>query len=1137
MNLYFFDNEDNNSLMNINTQSLNLEQEIHKITLCENLGKLCRVLFYSAFLKEENLTIFKDNHSCSTETIIMNIFNALDNHLETKIFSSDINMEIITIISTIYISLGKMLTTETNVFTVDEQQQYTKVKLIDYLKKIEQNDAHSFTNNCSNQIHKCSYHIEDLFTHLHLSCIISLFYVIKSKKELTTFELMKHATIALLHDIGKPICKVIDSNTNHIMYPFHGEMGAGLLLQLWSPNFGQPFTKTVWEEICRTICVHMCGYHYIDFENENTQYKLNLLTCESTTVKDNLVYLSYGDHLGRIKKKDVDNVNPTDFIESRDKFRSLITRTQNINDLMKSCKFTGIIIFIRGNHKSGKSTIVKQIINLFNEKKISCAILEHIGSNTKFDIDLYMKTNKIVIVELSTEQSYSSSTLEMHLPFTIQDSLVISIDTIRNKSFDNIDNNDYTKICNYKKSVDSWLPFNAFSDLKNITSYSTSKYACLQYRQNYPKSRPKICFVVAFNEFDNIGHSELFRQLDYFSSLYKICTSPTVDALLVPDASTPNETNFNNAHSNINTDDMDIIQYCNELYHTTSWGSMIEIIKSQFFMVECPSAFKQTPFKNRVIKIKYFEHNRMWRAKWARQCRGIILYLDDDNNIIPLKYQLQRGAEVLTSVHLTNGIDSTNDTNNTPAAASYFDNDQQIVINKLLNDEYIDGVLSFKSDGSLLGITCYFEKYANMVDKFVDEYGDEFCKTFHQLGKQYGLTCVVSSQGTFAIGVDMQPYTVTAILGDMFNDNEIIQIRNENPNYCDALKKYGKQWLDKISAIIKHIISTHPDAISITVNFESICKNRISAWEITQHTELAMSYDSSITRFLGVSICGKKYVKFIPHFDITTVSELAKLNINEPCYWKIKTSMKVNEMLKDLELVASNKITNQKFFENHKPDNVTPNIITNLSNYMIDFEGFVFLTNTQNTQITGEYNYNKIKTTLYYKAHHFKFCNVGYLIGIADTCGDVFPLAKKVKDFFDSTPEKLSNSLEEIVIALFKSPNTNTLFANLPEKAKKSFTNKPLDTQIKMLINGSTSFEKISHDIFSKHFPSLKKRNNPNIDDELKRVEGICKTIKSIVMKLELWKSQDIVITVQNYSNNIYTEMELQQLLFYCINS
>lgn len=570
-----------------------------------------------------------------------------------------------------------------------------------------------------------------------------------------------------------------------------------------------------------------------------------------------------------------------------------------------------------------------------------------------------------------------------------------------------------------------------------------------------------------------------------------------------------------------------IIQYCNRLYHSSSWIDMIETIKSQYFMVDCPSNFKNTPYENRIIKIKYLEHNKLWKYKWARECRGVILYLDDDNNIIPLKYQLQRGAEVLTNEHILKGIDETDDVK----AKNYemFDCHQRDVMIKLLKGENINGTLSFKCDGSLLAVTFYFGKYIELLDDIINNYTNDFTKIFYEMAKTNGHYCVPSSQGTFCLGDDMQSYNVSAILGNEYGPNVLDMISESNSDFKCAFKNYGMRWITKISKIIDYLKSMYLNAITITLNFESVCKNRLSAWETTPHTELAIKYNLSFTNFLGASICESNCIKFVPHFDIEILNEM---DLYEPLYWKIQNASQVNEMLKDLESVINKDISEKEYLNKHKPVNIKK---YNEFNCEFDFEGFVFLTpsvRTKRSNKPNEYNYNKIKTLTYYKCHNLKESNIDYLIEISKKCGDRFPLALKVSDFYLNLKEKLIKIINKLFDQLTRPTNSNLLFQGLPDKAKNSYIKQNTEKKIKILINVSDKFNQLSFEYFSEEFLDIKKYNGS------KKMSDIYFLIKTIIMNLSIWNinslEQNLTHMIENKNNNNNC---IGSLLVLCIKS
>ena len=570
--------------------------------------------------------------------------------------------------------------------------------------------------------------------------------------------------------------------------------------------------------------------------------------------------------------------------------------------------------------------------------------------------------------------------------------------------------------------------------------------------------------------------------------------------------------------------DNNIIIYINQLYKAHGWNEMINIIKSQIYNVRVPFVFKNSEFKNRIITIKYLEHNKIWKPKWTRQCRGIVMYLDDDDNIIPIKYLLQRGAEVLTNIHIKSDINDTQDIQLSDSKISnqilHLDDNQQKIVSKLLNGELIDGFLSFKCDGSLLGVTCYYGKYINIAKDWILKYGDDFSKLCLEMSLLNNCVVILSSQGTFFIGEDMQSYTVTSILASLgYKDIDITEIANKM-TYLEALKEYGNKWFNNITEIFDKIKCTCCDTNIITLCFETICKNRTTAWK-ELHTELAISYNKSNMKFLGASFCGNNFIKFIPHFI---------LNINniflEPLWWKISSTTEINLMLSDIELCIKGYITSQEYIKKYIPYNIDSYKDNDIN---IDYEGFVFYTPyLDGTNI--EYDYHKIKSTTYYKAHNFKTKNIDYLLDIStsDVALSVFPVVYKIKSFFESLASKLIICVDKFSEELLKDVKNNKLYEGLNEKAKISFNKQNINVKYKMLINASNNFNDIIMQIFIEQFPEL---NKSTLEKQY-----ICTNLKKIIM---LYNS----LLVENYKNvialsikNINDNNELKELFNHCQN-
>lgn len=1037
-------------------------------TVVSELDKLCKKLYDTAF-------IFKPTGpTISCNDIVSDIFKLLQSIKTRSTDMFELSVPEVVKITTIYVSLGKMLYTKTCLYYDDAEPTLSKkICLADYFEEIKKNDCHNAK--VGKECYTCSYHLESLFTHLHIACLTTLAYVITKKTDVSTMELIKYAAIALLHDIGKPGSLTLIKSKKWTSFPFHGELGSGLLLRLWNNNFGEPFTKIVWEEICRTVCVHMCGYHDHDPNDIDTQYKWNLLTTEHPVVKENLLYLSVGDYFGAIRDDSVSCVNKETFLKSRDEFLKYIRHTANTDTFFKSNNFIAdkIIIFVRGSSGSGKTTCINKISSYLDRHCNKITVTkDDKDEQIKIQIKKGLEESKILLIDAPI----IFDKFDKLFPEIIKSYLVISVYVIKNIKCapvgrkDNPDNGKL-KLIENKHKIMSWIQETTTMHLSDLSSISTARH-----NRDISISRPKICFVVSWNKYGDIGYDELYRQLKYF---------------------TYTETKL---HTNMN-----IIEYSNELFQTTGWKEMINTFKKNNFLVSVPPQFKGTPYENRIIKIKYIENNKLWKFKWARQCRGVILYLADDNKIIALKHQLNRGAELLTQSHIDDKITKTQDVIYTPEHIELLDDNQQKIIKQILNNDDIEGILSFKSDGSLLAITYYFGEYAVLVKNWIVSFGDDFAKTVLSHSEKFGSVCVISSQNTFFLGTDMQSYVITSIIGA-----HNVHIDNTK-SYNDIFKEHGMIFFEELNKFKDQIV-LYTDAVNVTINFEAMCKDRTTAW-LETHTELAISYPKSTINFLGISYCSENNIKYVPHFDIINPTIF-----KEPLWWKINHSKDITNLMNELENCILGSSTQHDFLERYVPNNkiIYPDVV-------LDYEGFVFF-----TKINGyEYDYNKIKSKTYYKAHKFKLQNVEHLTKIADTCGNIFPLAKFTKSFFEGLYNNLYTSLDCIIVELDKSQSKNEIYEMLDKNAKKTYAIKSQEVKYRMLINASKKFEEIGYNIFSKYFPALSN------SEKIQKSE-IFSIIKKITLEYLLLKGSD---EQKNYLKESINNAEIKKLIKLCMGS
>jgi len=258
--------------------------------------------------------------------------------------------------------IGEFLNISTTYLYVDKNRHINEIRHITFgelLLMMNDRDPHTI-NGCS-----CSYHRESLLTH-------SIFAMLK------TYECISHdmperymlhiSILALFHDIGKIHCVELLLKKARVGFPFHGEHGSGIMLQLYVKNTFFSFTE--WENMCRSIATHMCGYHAEDYTSKHTIYRMNLLSMERPRVLYMLQHLMYGDSLGKIADETVEAEVPDVILSRREKF---IEHTSKKCNLLKFCLdncIEGVLIKLCGQSGSGKSTYLTHIVKTLIENGV-----------------------------------------------------------------------------------------------------------------------------------------------------------------------------------------------------------------------------------------------------------------------------------------------------------------------------------------------------------------------------------------------------------------------------------------------------------------------------------------------------------------------------------------------------------------------------------------------------------------------------------------------------------------------------------------------------------------------------------------------------------------------------------------------
>jgi hypothetical protein len=556
---------------------------------------------------------------------------------------------------------------------------------------------------------------------------------------------------------------------------------------------------------------------------------------------------------------------------------------------------------------------------------------------------------------------------------------------------------------------------------------------------------------------------------------------------------------------------MNILEFANHLNKLHGWIEMCKLFRTYGFTVKTPHFMKGTIYENMVRHIKYKETCFLWKPIWARQLRGTVLRLTADNIVVCDKMLLQRGAEVLTGYHVREDVIETQDTNITVGGTSKFDDVQQDTIKRLLSNDLIDGNVSFKHDGSLLGLSIYNpnSEAGLFYQQLIEDKGDVFSKMILAKTKNLGypMIPIMSTQGTWFHFPEMHDYMVSSILVDLCGipQEQLCKYATDHTP-VEAFNEFGDMFITKLYLFYKQYEQ------NMCLSFEAVCNQRTTCWG-EKHIEFAISYPETFIRFLGCSFFDTNCTSFVYKAHCQLEKELFSL-FDQPLYWKIEHAKDIEIMMKSLTDTICKKITVDQFLAKHKPSNINPTP----SKYL-DYEGFIFY-----RAITGRnsYDYSKIKTVEYYKSHKFHDKNVPYLVQLGMFSPDIFPLAQIVLSMCNGLDVTLNQICQRIMDVL----KSDILLETFGEKAKASFAKQKVEIQMKMLVNTSNPelLTDLFFECFVEYFPQLNQikqvsqlnSDNLPIAEDIKVTSLPTMAIFGIIMKA-------IVMIVQPWKNDLET--------------
>ena len=824
----------------------------------------------------------------------------------------------------------------------------------------------------------------------------------------------------------------------------------------------------------RAISIHMCSYHIVDFQSNWNQARINSTRIESDSVKSIMKCLSYGDVFGAFSELN----NPDIFISSRPTYHDMIS--QKYETQKQKYAF-----FVRGRSGSGKSFVSNLLVKLctslnlkvghverdvvicntvrkvqglpelsarptsfeyadyhtfYKQNKLSAQVNNAMKEQFKYYLDIYDAV--IIDTQMSLFRGF-----DQIIPDSISNCICIALDVSRNIPLED----------DSKNGVSLQTQLSMFGDSSALKPFDLSGTNIFALSSTYTHNQrpvgvcPDFVFPIAYNQHffgeNSIGFAHFS---DFLKNLHSHMSVPDISSL-----------NLNS----INTDEMNLIQYINHLYATNdkSYDNVIQILKSQYYQVGAPSQLKGTIDEKNFLSIKYLDHNNNWN-KWGRESRGTTLTLIDGKWVM-LKYLLERGAEMLTGMQVKRGIDKTDNIDTKmDFKASHLSRPQQELIQDLREGNPIDLVMSFKKDGSLLSCALYTGSFGVLMRRLILSYCDDFTKavmTQYDKISGNGDVFVFQSQSTLFIGDAMYDYTTTAIFPEAVSSLSPIQ---KIQTYSAPFMKRMKMMFESIDGDIKQVLG------------ETICANRTESYSGYVHKELAMSYSVSSFTILSItSIKGDSYNVY-PHY---MYSDLIKNSgFAEPAFWKCISVAQVDKLIQDVDSYIFNKMELQEFYESNPPSNIYS------YEMIMDCEGFVTYDLKRNN------SYGKIKTDSYYKSHKLRDDNIPFLCELNKVAGHIFPLARIVDETISQLDIKLSLINPELVNVII----SDEMMVVLPEKAKKTFSDRPRPVQFKIIINNAKAkFSELAFGVFQKYFPSLL------LNDEIKTF------VVSYAMKTELW--------------------------------
>lgn len=875
---------------------------------------------------------------------------------------------------------------------------------------------------------------------------------------------VKHFYAGLLHAIGKP--GALQVRGKRASFEGHGLMGGALIQDLWSYAVGTVtgLTRDDWADLSTVADVHVCG-HFHEMDQPNHLDTFALLPSGARALLPVLrsaeLAAPVPHHEARAQTLDeADASYPSQFAESLNLSPDMAQYCQNHN------LDHGVMILFQGVDGSGKTELRHRVdsylraqgvetVSVVHDDVIVSVVQEHRGLPVTGTDDEYracyevyardeprfsrhvidaMKTaiedglirGRVVLVD--TMDTMYEKNAKLILPeFESARSFKLAlwasrgpVEITRNNSAgrNSLGIQEQLSAHGTRSTVLAPLPqLQAWGDVTSLTEaqlpttvdmHPNKAQAILKTFERSLSRRPHLSLSVSGSglKIKTVEHA-----LDHVVAAHRYL------------ATLPRSLTLETSR------DLTLAQLVNRLYIEGGIDGLRRFFKRYHYTVSQPMASAlhsdkdddPRDYASRIVGIKYVDGlNREWRAAWAREARGRFYCIRPDaSEALPLKVTLQRGVELLTRAHTRSDVTTTQDV--VAGSNLHLDDTQRRLLEQFCanEDTPIDGIVTCKVDGCLLLLNLYHrgsEQYAVMCDLL-----EKIPGTLHFEAGDW--LVVPSTQGTLFITEPMTSVMITSLYGELGLPTPSADTP-VGAAWAALVETLGARLLALVDATFDNIDTV--DEVSpamLNFAFEMVCADRTSYTGI-ERTELAVSYPTSFTAFLGVYVVGTgSYCRYFPHADLPATVGL----VTHPPALRVTSTQQVWDLVDGLTAVVHHgTLSVDAFTTKHfgRP-------------YPVHAEGFVYL----HRLADGTYDYNKLKLPIYYVLHKLKKQHVSSILKLPRIADEHFPTLRSLRSFNDDLPRKLSNytnALLEYIRATHLAPGSPWI-ASLPPRTASHF--------------------------------------------------------------------------------------------------